>query len=194
MYCLKKCSQHVASLFFGYIGHTISRRCAAATRPRGLHKFACVAGWMDSGLLGRKLLFAGRCTTKLGAVTMHMRRPRLLGRRARPVCLHPHLRSSYVPRPGVWLSAPSATIAGSPLRQTDIDVRGSVSVVGVRPIHDPVTDTPRAPRRARAATRTLGPLSCADALSLHRRFAISTSCALAAADVRLEQEAHRARY
>ena len=85
-------------------------------------------------------------------------------------------------------------IAGSPLRQTDIDVRGSVSVVGVRPIHDPVTDTPRAPRRARAATRTLGPLSCADALSLHRRFAISTSCALAAADVRLEQEAHRARY
>ena len=98
MYCLKKCSQHVASLFFGYIGHTISRRCAAATRPRGLHKFACVAGWMDSGLLGRKLLFAGRCTTKLGAVTMHMRRPRLLGRRARPVCLHPHLRSSYVPR------------------------------------------------------------------------------------------------
>ena len=96
--------------------------------------------------------------------------------------------------PDVWLSAPSATIAGSPLRQTDIDVRGSVSVVGVRPIHDPVTDTPRAPRRARAATRTLGPLSCADALSLHRRFAISTSCALAAADVRLEQEAHRARY
>ena len=85
-------------------------------------------------------------------------------------------------------------IAGSPLRQTDIHVRGSVSVVGVRPIHDPVTDTPRAPRRARAATRTLGPLSCADALSLHRRFAISTSCALAAADVRLEQEAHRARY
>ena len=96
--------------------------------------------------------------------------------------------------PDVWLSAPSATIAGSPLRQTDIHVRGSVSVVGVRPIHDPVTDTPRAPRRARAATRTLGPLSCADALSLHRRFAISTSCALAAADVRLEQEAHRARY
>ena len=96
--------------------------------------------------------------------------------------------------PDVWAPAPLATIAGSPLRQTDIDVRGSVSVVGVRPIHDPVTDTPRAPRRARAATRTLGPLSCADALSLHRRFAISTSCALAAADVRLEQEAHRARY
>ena len=96
--------------------------------------------------------------------------------------------------PDVRAFVRSGPIAGSPLRQTDIDVRGSVSVVGVRPIHDPVTDTPRAPRRARAATRTLGPLSCADALSLHRRFAISTSCALAAADVRLEQEAHRARY
>ena len=30
MYCLKKCSQHVASLFVRYIGHTISRRCAAS--------------------------------------------------------------------------------------------------------------------------------------------------------------------
>ena len=53
---------------------------------------------------------------------------------------------------------------------------------------------PRAAIAVVAATRTLGPLSCADALSLHRRFAILTSCALAAADVRLEQEAHRARY
>ena len=46
MYCLKKCSQHVASLFVRYIGHTISppRRGGHASA-----RFAqvCMCRWLD---------------------------------------------------------------------------------------------------------------------------------------------------